>query len=60
MLGEVLGRRPINPRYRKSLRRYVVEIRSQTLYELLKKPVDFEPISKTPISIWVVLFGVFF
>jgi intein-encoded DNA endonuclease-like protein len=41
-LAKVLGRRPINPRYRKSLRRYVVEIRSQTLYELLKKPVDLD------------------
>jgi intein-encoded DNA endonuclease-like protein len=41
-LAKVLGRRRINPRYRKSLRRYVVEIRSQTLYELLKKPVDLD------------------
>jgi len=41
-LAKVLGRRPINPRYRKSLRRYVVEIRSQTLYELLRKPVDLD------------------
>ena len=46
MLGEVLGRRPINPRYRKSLRRYVVETRSQTLYELLKKPVDLDKLKK--------------
>jgi intein-encoded DNA endonuclease-like protein len=46
MLGEVLGRRPINPMYRKSLRRYVVEIRSQTLYELLKKPVDLDRLKK--------------
>jgi intein-encoded DNA endonuclease-like protein len=45
-LAEVLGRRPINPRYRKSLGRYVVEIRSQTLYELLKKPTDLERLKK--------------
>jgi intein-encoded DNA endonuclease-like protein len=45
-LAEVLGRRPINPRYRRSLRRYVVETRSQTLYELLKKPVNFDRLKK--------------
>jgi intein-encoded DNA endonuclease-like protein len=45
-LAKVLGRRPINPRYRKSLRRYAVEIRSQTLYELLKKPVDLDGLKK--------------
>jgi intein-encoded DNA endonuclease-like protein len=45
-LAKVLRRRPINPRYRKSLRRYAVEIRSQTLYELLKKPVDLDGLKK--------------
>ena len=39
-LAKVLGRSPKNPRYRKSPKRYVVEVRSQTLYQLLKKPVD--------------------
>jgi intein-encoded DNA endonuclease-like protein len=45
-LAKVLGRRRMNPRYRKSLRRYVIEIRSQTLYELLKKPVDLNRLKK--------------
>jgi intein-encoded DNA endonuclease-like protein len=41
-LAKVLGRRPIRPRYVKSSGRYVVEVRSQTLYELLRKPVDLD------------------
>ncbi len=44
-LAKVLDRRLIKPRtrtrYGKS-KRYVVEVRSQTLYELLKKPVDLD------------------
>ena len=42
-LAKVLGRQPIKPRtrYGKS-KRYVVEVRSQTLYQLLKKPVDLD------------------
>jgi hypothetical protein len=36
-LAKVLGRRPIKPRYRNDVGKYVVEARSQTLYELLKK-----------------------
>ncbi len=41
-LAKVLGRHPIRPRYIKSSGRYVVEVRSQTLYELLKKPVNLD------------------
>jgi intein-encoded DNA endonuclease-like protein len=45
-LAKVLGRRPIRPIYRRSSGRYVVEVRSQTLYELLKKPVDLDRLKK--------------
>jgi intein-encoded DNA endonuclease-like protein len=45
-LAKVLNRREIRPRYRRSLGRYVVEVRSQTLYELLRKPVDLERLKK--------------
>jgi len=45
-LAKVLGRRPIRPRYVKSSGRYVVEVRSQTLYELLRKPVDLKRLKK--------------
>jgi intein-encoded DNA endonuclease-like protein len=45
-LAKVLERKTINPRYRKSLSRYVVEVHSQTLYELLKKPVDLDKLKK--------------
>ena len=45
-LVEVLGRRPIKPRYRNDVGKYVVEVYSQTLYELLKKPVDLERLKK--------------
>ena len=41
-LAKVLGRRPINPRYRNDVGKYIIEVRSQTLYELLKKPVDLD------------------
>jgi intein-encoded DNA endonuclease-like protein len=43
-LGNVLGREPIRPW--KDERRYVVETKSKTLYELLKKPVDLKRIKK--------------
>ena len=45
-LANVLDRRPIKPRYRKSLKRYVVEVRSETFYQLLKKPVDLDRLKK--------------
>jgi intein-encoded DNA endonuclease-like protein len=41
-LAKVLGRRQIKPRYRNDVGKYVVEVYSQTLYELLKKPVDLD------------------
>ncbi len=37
-LGKVLGRSPKKPRYKSG--KYAIEVKSQTLYELLKKPVD--------------------
>jgi intein-encoded DNA endonuclease-like protein len=43
-LAKVLGRQTIKPKY--SSGRYVAEVHSQTLYELLKKPVDFERLKK--------------
>jgi intein-encoded DNA endonuclease-like protein len=45
-LAKVLGRRPIRPIYRRSSGRYVVEVGSKTLYELLRKPVDLERLKK--------------
>jgi intein-encoded DNA endonuclease-like protein len=45
-LAKVLGRGEIRPRYRRSSGRYVVEVESKTLYELLKKPVDLEKLKK--------------
>jgi intein-encoded DNA endonuclease-like protein len=45
-LAKVLGRREIRPRYRRSSGRYVVEVESKTLYELLKKPVDLESLKR--------------
>jgi len=45
-LATVLGRRPIKPRYGRSSRRYVVEVESKTLYELLRKPVDLDRLKK--------------
>jgi intein-encoded DNA endonuclease-like protein len=39
-LAKVLGRKQIRPRFRDDVGKYVVEVRSQTLYELLRKPVD--------------------
>jgi intein-encoded DNA endonuclease-like protein len=43
-LAKVLGRQPIKPKH--SSRQYIVEVHSQTLYELLKKPVDLERLKK--------------
>jgi intein-encoded DNA endonuclease-like protein len=43
-LANILGRKPIRPR--KEARRYVIEITSKTLYELLKKPVDLKRIRR--------------
>jgi intein-encoded DNA endonuclease-like protein len=43
-LAKVLGRQPIKPKY--SSGKYVAEVRSQTLYELLKKPVDLDGLKK--------------
>jgi intein-encoded DNA endonuclease-like protein len=45
-LAKVLGRREIRPRYRRSSGRYVVEVESKTLYELLKKPVELDRLKK--------------
>jgi len=50
-LAKVLGRREIRPRYRRSSGRYVVEVESKTLYELLKKPVDLEDTDKFYLSL---------
>jgi intein-encoded DNA endonuclease-like protein len=43
-LGNVLGRRPIRPW--KVAGKYVAETKCKTLYELLRKPVDFKRIKK--------------
>jgi intein-encoded DNA endonuclease-like protein len=43
-LGNVLGRKPIRPW--KDVRRYIVEAKSKTLYELLRKPVDLKRTKK--------------
>jgi intein-encoded DNA endonuclease-like protein len=45
-LAEVLGRRSAKPRYSNSKGMYVIEVCSQTLYELLKKPVDINKLKK--------------
>jgi intein-encoded DNA endonuclease-like protein len=45
-LAKVLGRREIRPRYRRSSGRYVVEVGSKTLYELLRKPVELDRLKK--------------
>jgi intein-encoded DNA endonuclease-like protein len=45
-LAKVLGRKQIRPRFRDDVGKYVVEVRSQTLYELLRKPVDLERLKK--------------
>jgi len=45
-LAKVLGRPSIKPRIRYSDKRYAVEVRSETLYQLLKKPVDLDRLKK--------------
>ena len=45
-LAKVLGRRPVKPRYSNSSRLFVVEVYSQTLYDLLKKPVELDRLKK--------------
>jgi len=45
-LAKVLGRKPIKVRYDKSSGRYVAEVISKTLYELLRKPIDINRIRK--------------
>ena len=45
-LAKVLGRKQIRPRFRDDVGKYVVEVRSRTLYELLKKPVDLDRLKK--------------
>jgi intein-encoded DNA endonuclease-like protein len=45
-LAKGLGRKQIRPRFRDDVGKYVVEVRSRTLYELLKKPVDLERLKK--------------
>jgi hypothetical protein len=42
-IGEVLGRKPPKPRPRK-YGEFVVEVKSKTLYELLKKPINIDRI----------------
>jgi len=45
-LAKVLGRQSIKPRLKYSDIRYAVEVRSETLYQLLKKPVDLDRLKK--------------
>jgi intein-encoded DNA endonuclease-like protein len=45
-LAEILGRQTIKPRRKKPSGRYVVEVQSRTLYELLKKPIELEGLKK--------------
>jgi len=45
-LAKVLGSTPKRPRYRKSTKRYIVEFGSETLYQLLKKPVNLDRLKK--------------
>jgi len=44
-IGKVLGRKPPKPRTRKN-GKLVVEVKSKTLYELLKKPINIDRIRK--------------
>jgi intein-encoded DNA endonuclease-like protein len=44
-LAKVFRREPVKPRYRNDVGKYVVEIWSQTLYEL-KRPVDLDKLKK--------------
>ncbi len=45
-LAMVLGRPPKKPRYMKTSKEYAVEVGSETLYQLLKKPVDLDRLKK--------------
>jgi intein-encoded DNA endonuclease-like protein len=45
-LGNVLGREPIRPIFRKDVGKYVVKAASKTLYDLLRKPVDLKRIRR--------------
>jgi intein-encoded DNA endonuclease-like protein len=45
-LAKVLGRKQIRPRFRDDVGKYVVEVGSKTLYELLRKPVDLDRLKK--------------
>ncbi len=45
-LTKVLGRTPKRLRYVKSTKRYVVEVKSETLYQLLRKPLDLDRLKK--------------
>jgi intein-encoded DNA endonuclease-like protein len=45
-LGNVLGRRPIRPKFKEVVGKYYVEAASKTLYELLRKPIDLKRIKK--------------
>jgi len=45
-LAKVIVRRQIRSRFRDDVGKYVVEVRSRTLYELLKKPVDLDRLKK--------------
>ncbi len=45
-LTKVLRRTPKRLRYRRATKRYVVEVKSETLYHLLKKPVDLDRLKK--------------
>jgi intein-encoded DNA endonuclease-like protein len=45
-IAMVLGRKSMKPRYRNDVGRYVVETQSETLYELLRKPVDLERLKR--------------
>ncbi len=45
-LSKVLGRQPKEPIYKNSINRYVVKVRSKTLYELLRKPVNLDRLRK--------------
>jgi hypothetical protein len=50
-LVKVLGRREIRPRFRDDVGKYVVEVRSRTLYELLRKPLDLDGTDKFYLSL---------
>ena len=45
-LGNVLGRKPIKPKFKKNEGKYVAKAKSKTLYELLRKPIDLKRIKK--------------